>query len=113
MDWLIILDNYGALIFLAVVAAACLVIYQIRNNRPSLSGPAEVVSHRVEPAKFAAASAWAEHNNWNYYITFRLSDGEEIELYVSRQEYDSISDGQKGILTWSGENMGDFVTENT
>jgi hypothetical protein len=48
-------------------------------------------------------SKWAD--NYNRLITFRLSDGSELELYVSQEAYAVLADGETGQLTWQGDQL--------
>ena len=108
MDWRMLLENYGALLFLIVFTVIGLTVYHIRSNRPFCTGPATVVSRRMELARFSAGSKDAKTNNWNHLVTFRLNGGEEIELYTSGEEYQSLEEGLSGQLTWNGENFVNF-----
>ena len=38
----------------------------------------------------------------SYYVTFLLENGERIELRVKKSEYDTITTGCKGMLTYQG-----------
>lgn len=108
MDWWMFLENYGVALFLIVFTVICLTVYHIRSSRPSRTGPATVVSRRVELARFPAGSNFAKTNNWNHLVTFRLNGGEEIELYTSGEEYQTLEEGLSGQLTWNGENLVSF-----
>ena len=70
----------------------------------NLTGRATVVSKRVDLAKVAGRRA----NNWNYLVTFRLSDGEELELYVFESQYHELTEKTAGQLTWCKENLISF-----
>ena len=85
--------------------AVCFVVLLFSNaGGKTLTGPAMVVSRRVALARTASRHA----NNWNYLVTFRLSDGEELDLYVFQQEYDKLTEGLTGQLTWCRENLSSF-----
>lgn len=75
-----------------------------------LTGPATVVSRRVEAAK-AAGSGWGNNSGWNYLVTFRLAGGEEIELYVFKEQYQELTEGLSGQLTWHKETLSGFATD--
>ncbi len=64
----------------------------------ALTGHAVVASCRVEVAKYATRATWG--NGWNYLVTFRFSDGDELELYVSPEEYKQLEEGTSGTLVW-------------
>ncbi len=62
----------------------------------ALTGSATVVSRRVGLAKYS--SKWSE--GWNYLVTFRFSDGEELELFTSKEEYAILKEGTTGTIVW-------------
>lgn len=76
----------------------------------TVTGPATVVSRRVEAAK-AAGSGWGNNSGWNYLVTFRLAGGEEIELYVFKEQYQELTEGLSGQLTWHKETLSGFATD--
>ena len=85
------------------------------DKGPELTGQATVKSHRVEQGNYQGqASTGYQGNtrgNWNYWVTFTLSDGEEIELYTGEAEYRALQDGTKGQLTWQGKKFREFDTD--
>ncbi|MBQ7000868.1 MAG: DUF2500 family protein [Oscillospiraceae bacterium] len=92
-------------LFIGGLLLVCFAILLFSNTGgKTLTGPAMVVSRRVELAKVASRHS----NNWNYLVTFRLSDGEELELYVRKQDYDILTEGLTGQLTWCRENLSSF-----
>lgn len=98
-------------IFILVICAVpflALVVYGITNRPKVLTGPATVESHKVEVAKFGAK--WS--HGWNYLVTFRFSDGDTLELYTTEAEYQTIEDGQHGMLSWDGNQLMDFIPDN-
>lgn len=78
-----------------------LLYYHFSTNGPKLTGWATVVSRRMELSR--AGSRWSD--NYNRLITFRLSDGSELELYVSKEAYELLADGETGQLTWQGDQL--------
>lgn len=50
--------------------------------------------------------------NWNYWVIFTLSDGEEIELYTGEAKYKALKDGITGQLTWQGKKFRSFDYED-
>lgn len=96
------------LFILAMLALAALYffyqawIYRDKDNKgPELTGHATVTSHRVEQGRFIGQAP----SRWHHLITFTLSDGETIELYVFESVFSSLKDGQTGQLTWQGKNF--------
>ena len=45
-------------------------------------------------------------------MTFTLSDGEELELYVGEGEYRALKEGLSGQLTWEGKQFREFETDD-
>jgi hypothetical protein len=94
------------LIFLTPLLA--LLVYGIANRKQELTGPAAVVSKRLKLAQ--AGGWWSE--NWNRLVTFRLSDGNELELYVTQAEYEELTEGLSGQLTWDKDILIHFDPAN-
>lgn len=61
---------------------------------------ATVVSKRLASARFPT-----QGNTWDHWVTFALADGSEIEIITPDDVFQSITPGQKGILTCEGENF--------
>ena len=80
-------------------------VYRDKDDKvPQMTGPATVKSHRVEQGNYQSKAPTRyqgnTRGNWNYFVTFTLGDGEEIELYVGEGEYKA----RKRALpaNWSG-----------
>ena len=71
-----------------------------------LKGPSTayvtVVSHRL---KLSNVGGSIHTDNWNRLVTFRLKDGSDLELYTTKEAYETLEDGQTGQLTWEQENL--------
>ena len=82
------------------------------DKGPELTGQATVKSHRVEQGNYQGQAPTRyqgnTHGNWNYWVTFTLSDGEEIELYCGESEYRALKEGTSGQLTWQGKKFREF-----
>ena len=85
------------------------------DKGPELTGQATVKSHRVEQGNYQGQAPTGyqgnTRGNWNYFVTFTLSDGEEIELYTGEAEYRALKDGTTGQLTWQGKKFREFDTD--
>ena len=85
------------------------------DKGPELTGQATVKSHRVQQGNYQGQAPTGyqgnTRGNWNYYVTFTLSDGEEIELYTGEAEYKALKDGTTGQLTWQGRKFREFDTD--
>lgn len=100
------------LLIVGLIAIGFLILYWINNRGPVLTGPATIVSRRVEPAKYAGRyRPGVENAGWNYLVTFRLADGEEIELYTFENIYNTLKEGTCGQLTWHQDTLSDFIAE--
>jgi len=73
----------------------------IRKIKGPMTAHAAVLSRRMEPGKWGGRYS----DNWNRLITFQLTDGSEIELYVSKEEYETLKDGQSGQITWDEDTL--------
>ena len=65
---------------------------------------AEVVSKRIASARFPTPG-----NTWDHLVLFRLSDGTETELIAAAERFDGLTPGQRGSLTWEGDNILSFT----
>lgn len=89
---------------LVLVCFIAMLVYHFCSQGHTLTGPATVVSRRLEVSKLG--SKWAD--NYNRLITFRLNDNSELELYVSKEAYEVLADGETGQLTWQGDQLLSF-----
>ena len=88
-------------IVLIIIGFIAMLIYHFASQGQVLTGTATVVSRRLELS--SVGGKWAD--NYNRLITFRLSDGSELELYVSQEAYAVLADGETGQLTWQGDQL--------
>lgn len=83
------------LFLLFMIPLACFLFHTFRSTRGTvLTGWATVASRRIHFR--------------DYLVTFRLSDGEELELYVFRNQYFELAEGRTGYLTWCKDSMSSF-----
>ena len=92
---------------LVIVAFAAMIIYYFASQGRKMMGTATVVSRRLELSSMG--SKWAD--NYNRLITFRFSDGSELELYVSKEAYAVLQDGETGQLVWQGDQLLSFDSD--
>lgn len=100
-----------AILIIVGLFAFFLLYSYISTSGPVLSGPAQVLSKRVELAKNGSGSWGVKSSCWNYLVTFSLADGEEIELYTGEEAYAALTEGSSGFLEWQKENFVSFETE--
>ena len=77
------------------------------DKGPEMTGHATVKGHRVVQGGFMGKAT----SRWNYMMTFALSDGEEIELYVTDDIFATLTVGQSGQLTWQGKRFYHFDSD--
>ncbi len=92
-------------------------IYRDKDDKgPKLTGPATVKAHRVAQGNYQGQAPTRYQGNtcgnWNYFVTFTLSDGEEIELYTFESEFRALQEGASGQLTWQGKQFLEFDTDD-
>ncbi len=94
-------------IVLITLGFIAMLIYHFAAQGKKLIGTATVVSRRLEVSKLG--SKWAD--NYNRLITFRFGDGSELELYVSKEAYAVLPDGETGQLVWQGDQLISFDSD--
>ena len=92
---------------LVIIAFIAMLIYYFTSRGREMTGTATVVSRRLEISKLGGK--WAD--NYNRLITFRFSDGSELELYVSKEAYAVLPDGETGQLIWQGDQLLSFDSD--
>ena len=84
--------------------------YRDKDDKgPEMTGHATVKSKLVEQGRYLGRAP----SRWNYMMTFSLSDGEEIELYVTDDIFSSLQAGHSGQLTWQGKRFYHFDPDPT
>ena len=87
------------LLLLVVFPGVAWGLSSLFSKNKKMTAPATVVSHRL--ALSPAGGRYSD--NWNRLVTFRLSDNTELELYTTKEEYETLIDGQSGQLTWEDD----------
>jgi len=103
-------------IFYGILAVVVIVrfLMQVRETTGGsvMTGRAAVVSKRVQEGSYRNvrrnAKTWYVGSAWNYLVTFRMSDGEELELHTFENEYHALKEGMTGQLSWHKDNMSGF-----
>ena len=94
------------LLMILVIALIPTIVWGVPALINRIKGPSTahvtVISHRLELSK--VGGAWYS-DNWNRLVTFRLKDGSDLELYTTKETYETLVDGQTGQLTWEQENF--------
>lgn len=50
-----------------------------------------------------------QESPWLYLVTFRLENGENLELNTTEETYGKLTVGTAGTLTWQGETLVSFA----
>ena len=83
-------------------------VYKDKDDKgPEMTGRATVKSKRVDQGRYLGKAP----TRWNYLMTFTLSDGEEIELYMTQDFFATLQEGQSGQLTWQGKRFYHFEAD--
>lgn len=83
--------------------------YRDKDDKgPEMTGHATVTSKRVDQGRYLGKAP----SRWNLLVTFALSDGEEVELYVTQDIFSTLKEGQSGQLTWQGKRFCHFDSDN-
>jgi len=67
---------------------------------------ATVISKRLSSARFPT-----QGNTWDRWVKLELEDGSRVELIVTEDQFEALTEGQKGTLTWEGENLRHFAAK--
>lgn len=70
------------------------------NNSPRLSVDAKIVDKRM--ATHHHHSNGHHHHTHSYYVTFQVESGDRMELKVNRNEYNLLTEGDAGTLSFQG-----------
>ena len=70
------------------------------NNSPRLSVDAKIVDKRVETHHHH--SNGHHHHTHSYYVTFQVESGDRMDLKVNRNEYNLLTEGDAGTLSFQG-----------
>lgn len=93
---------FGILFFILFFAVLAKNIAQwFKNeNSPKLTVPAKIVDMRRKTHHHH--SSGHHHHTHSYHITFEVESGDRMELKVTRWEYDSLTVGDSGKVSFQG-----------
>lgn len=92
-------------VFVLLVVFPCAVwgIYALLSpKKVTLTGHATVKSHQI----------WRD-SCWTCLVCFEFSDGSELELRTVKGDYQALTDGQSGQLTWEDDLLLHFEPDPT
>lgn len=79
------------------------------DKGPEMTAPVTVTAKRIAQGRYLGTAP----SRWNYMVTFTLSDGEELELYVTNSIFSTLKEGQTGLLKWQGKQFRHFDPDIT
>jgi len=77
------------------------------NNAPVETARATVHWKDPEPEQ----QLLGRHSSWIYYIIFHTDQGDILRLYLNRDPYFSLQEGDRGVLTWQADRFWRFEKE--
>ena len=80
---------------------------KLKKELPEQTGRATILSRRVDTCYQLAKS----DSSWAYLVTFRLENGEEVQLNVSESDYKKMKEGTSLSITWKGDALTSFIIE--
>ncbi len=72
---------------------------------PEQTSPATVLSRTVQYANDMDTT-------WLFLVTFRLENGEELQLQTTEEGYGALKEEMSGQLTWQDKKIVDFVPKD-
>ncbi len=102
---------WGPALAMAAILAILILRDSAGNRAPVLTGRGTVLSRSVTASHVSAGLFGRDRQL--YQITFRLSDGEELTLYVPETAYLTLEAGLTGTLVWQGNSLREFVPHDT
>lgn len=74
---------------------------KINEQAPEQTAAATVLSRRVD----TCYSLEKTDSSWAYLVTFRLENGEKMELKVAEEDYKKMKEGTSLSITWQGDGV--------
>ncbi|KRF02425.1 hypothetical protein ASG89_24445 [Paenibacillus sp. Soil766] len=94
-------------IFLSIIMKS-LSVWSSNNNAPIQDRFCKVVSKRIQLSGRSSNLS----SNTSYYVTFELEDQSRLELWISRQQFGYMVEGDIGNLTFQGTRFKEFESKN-
>jgi hypothetical protein len=99
---------FSSLIFLLVIGVFIFVLvkgigqWSRNNNSPRLTVDATVAAKRQHTSHHHGTDMHMHHSSSSYYVTFQVSSGDRMELWVPGNQYGLLIEGDQGKLTFQG-----------
>ena len=78
---------------------------KLNEDHPQQTASATVLSRKVD----TCYSLTKSDSSWAYLVTFRLENGEEVELKTTEADYGKLKEGKSMTITWKGVELVSFV----
>ncbi|MNR27668.1 hypothetical protein D3C85_1449490 [compost metagenome] len=91
----------GIFLFILIQSLA---VWTSNNNAPIEDRSCKVVAKRIQ---FSGSSGDLS-SNASYYVTFEFDDLSRLELWIGRQQFGYMSEGDTGRLTFQGTRFQEF-----
>lgn len=80
---------------------------KLKEDLSEQTSRAQVLSRRVD----TCYSLEKTDSSWAYLVTFRLEDGQEIQLHVTESDYKKMKEGLSLSITWKGDSLTSHIIE--
>ena len=74
---------------------------KLQEAPPEQAGRATVLARKVDTCYSLSKS----DSSWAYLVTFRLENGEELQLRVTEGDYKKLTEGTCLSITWQGDTL--------
>lgn len=74
----------------------------------SLGGRERTAEATILARRMASARFPTQGSTWDHWVNFALADGSEAELLADKELFETLTEGQRGRLTWQGDTIISF-----
>lgn len=105
---IILFAGLGFFVLFEIIRMAVTLHRNNKKNKAPVYTERAVAYHKHEKTDIVFAGI---HSTYVYYITFHTDFGEILKLYMTRDDFFIINEGDVGQLTWQGDKLWRFVPE--
>ena len=80
---------------------------KLSEEHPEQTASATVVSRKVDTCYALTKS----DSSWVYLVTFRLENGEEVQLSAAEADFKKLKEGLCLTITWQGDHLCSYIIE--
>lgn len=81
-------------------------VKKLNCDEPEQTASATILSRTVQHSNSIVNY---QESPWLYQVTFRLENGEELQLQTTEELYGTLKENTAGSLTWRGEELVKFA----